>query len=64
MENTYDGIVLQKNNRFLSRKDTHSKRFGIGLESVKDIIGKYNGTLDIYPKETIFRVGITLPLNS
>lgn len=64
LENTYDGIVLQKNNRFLSRKDTHSKRFGIGLESVKDIIGKYNGTLDISPKETIFRVGITLPLNS
>lgn len=62
VENTYDGIVLQKNNRYLSRKDTHSKRFGIGLESVKDMIEKHNGSLDIYPKETIFRVGITLPL--
>lgn len=62
VENTYDGIVLQKNNRYLSRKDTHSKRFGIGLESVKDIVEKYNGSLDIYPKETVFRVGITLPL--
>lgn len=63
LENTYDGIVLQKNSRFLSRKDTNSKRFGIGLESVKDIINKYNGSLDIYPKENVFRVGITLPLN-
>lgn len=63
LENTYDGIVLQKNSRFLSRKDTNSKRFGIGLESVKDIITKYNGSLDIYPKENVFRVGITLPLN-
>jgi len=63
LENTYDGIFLRKNNRFLSRKDTNSKRFGIGLESVKDIIEKHNGCLDIYPKEAIFRVGITLPLN-
>lgn len=62
VENTYDGIVLPKNNRYLSRKDTHSKRFGIGLESVKDIVEQYNGSLDIYPKETVFRVGITLPL--
>ncbi|MBE5852168.1 MAG: ATP-binding protein [Lachnospiraceae bacterium] len=35
---------------------------GIGLESVKDMIEKHNGSLDIYPKETIYRVGITLPL--
>lgn len=62
LENTYDGIVLQKNSRLLSRKDTNSKRFGIGLESVKDIIEKYNGTVDIYPKKNVFRVGITLPL--
>lgn len=62
VENTYDGIFLKKNNRFLSRKDTHSKRFGIGLESVKDIINKHNGSLDIYPKENVFGVGITLPL--
>ncbi len=62
VENTYDGIVLRKNNRFLSRKDTHSKRFGIGLESIKDIIEKHDGSLDIYPKANIFRVGITLPM--
>ena len=61
LENTYDGIVAQKNNRFLSRKDT-TKRFGIGLESVKDIIINYKGSLDIYPKKNVFRVGITLPL--
>ena len=61
LENTYDGIVVQKNNRFLSRKDT-TKRFGIGLESVKDIIINYKGSLDIYPKKNVFRVGITLPL--
>ena len=42
---------------------TVSKRFGIGLESVKDIVEKHNGNLDIYPKANIFRVGITLPMN-
>jgi len=62
VENTYDGIVMQKHNRFLSRKDTNFKRFGIGLESVRDIIEQHGGNLDIYPKETVFRVGITLPL--
>ena len=59
VENTYDGIVQKKNNRFLSRKDANSKRFGIGLESVEDIAKKHNGILDIYPKETVFGVGIT-----
>ena len=62
VENTYDGIVIQKHNRFLSRKDTKSKRFGIGLESVRDVIEQHGGNLDIYPKETVFRVGITLSL--
>lgn len=61
LENTYDGIVIKKHNRFLSRKEPHYKRFGIGLESVRDIIAKHNGILDIYPKENVFRVGITLP---
>lgn len=63
LENTYDGITLQKHSHFLSRKDTKSKRYGIGLESVKDIVEKYHGCVDIYPKENVFRVGITVPLN-
>ena len=34
---------------------------GIGLESVTGIIEKNGGTIDIYPKENTFSVGINIP---
>lgn len=60
VENSYDGQYSQQNGRFLSRK-TNSVRYGLGLESVREIVTTHGGTLDIYPLRNIFRIGITLP---
>ena len=64
VENTYDSIVYQKNNRLLSRKDSQHKRFGVGVESVREVVTSHGGKLDIMPMEKLFRVGITIPLDT
>lgn len=61
VENSYDGHYRQEGDRFVSRKHGET-RFGIGLESVRNIIERHGGTLDIFPLKTKFRVGISLPL--
>ena len=61
VENSYDGHYDRQGGRFRSRK-TGAVRYGIGLESVRETVTRCGGTLDIYPLETVFRVGITLPV--
>lgn len=63
VENTYDSIVYQKNHRLLSRKDSQNKRFGVGIESVREIVTCHGGKVDIMPMENTFRVGISIPIN-
>lgn len=64
VENTYDSVVYQKNNRLLSRKDSQNKRYGVGVESVRDIVTSHGGQIDVIPMENTFRVGITIPLEN
>lgn len=61
IENSYNGKVLKSGNKFLSFKD-RSKRFGIGIESVKKILYDHQGTIDIIPGKNSFRVGIVIPI--
>ena len=49
--------------RFISQKNRTYSRFGIGIESVRDILNRYHGTMDIYPEQLLFKIGITLPLS-
>ena len=60
VENSCDGRYSRQGSRFLSRKSA-DVRYGIGLESVRETVTRHGGTLDIYPLEAWFRVGITLP---
>lgn len=62
VENSYDGQYSCQDGKFLSRKSS-GIRFGVGLESVREIVTRHGGTMDIYPEETIFSVGITLPVH-
>lgn len=60
IENTFDGRIRQKNSHFLSRK-AGEKNIGAGLESVKTILRKYDGTLNIHYTENIFHVTLKVP---
>lgn len=61
INNTYDGSFRRYGNRFFSRK-SEEVRFGIGLESVRDIVEGYGGDLMFDLTEQIFSVGVSLPL--
>lgn len=63
IENTYDGKLKRIGGRLLSLKNP-APRYGIGLESVKKILEKYEGTVDLFPGKSTFKVGISIPLNS
>ena len=63
IENTYNGRLEKQNDRFISQKNRTYSRFGIGIESVRDILNRYHGTMDIYPEQLLFKIGITIPLS-
>lgn len=58
VENSFDGKVLMKDGRFLSRKD---KEFsGIGLKNVKYLSSKYHGKMKFTPSANTFRARLML----
>lgn len=61
IENSYNGKYRRSGKFFLS-VGSKKERQGIGLESVQEIIELHGGTVNIYPLEHIFRVGMILPL--
>ncbi len=61
IENTYDGMIIKTDTHFYSRK-TGKSSHGIGMESVREIVERYGGSLDVYPLSDRFRVGILLPI--
>ncbi|MEG1331448.1 MAG: GHKL domain-containing protein [Eubacterium sp.] len=61
VENSSDGNYRLEDGRFLSRKPGEL-RFGTGLESVQHTVEQNDGTVDVFPEPTKFRVGITLSI--
>lgn len=61
VKNTYDSFVSIENAKLLTRKKEKTLH-GIGLESVKAVVEKYNGLLNVEPKEQEFIVDILLYL--
>lgn len=57
--NSYSGKLKRTGNRlFTTKADT--ERHGIGLQSVKSIVEKYNGIMDVSSKDNIFKVSLIL----
>lgn len=62
IRNTIKNSVLQ-NNKSLATDKTDLTQHGWGLKSVKDIVDKYDGLIDIYEKSDMFFVDILLAKN-
>lgn len=59
IENTYDGNVIYENNKIITTK-TKKENTGIGLNNVKNVVEKYNGTMDVRHDGFKFTVDIIL----
>ncbi len=59
ISNTFNGKIIKKNNKFKSVK-RNDELHGIGIESVKKIVDKYNGIMKINYSEYKFVVEIIL----
>lgn len=59
VENSFDGFLKIKNNEISTRKNDKSNH-GYGLKSVKAIVEKYDGDLDITYNHSSFKVRIIL----
>lgn len=57
--NAYDGVYYKKGETYVTRKKNKNSH-GIGLENVKRIVGKYNGSMQIKPLESEFVVDILM----
>ena len=60
-DNTFNGEIKQKNGIFLSTK--HEGQ-GHGLRSIQTIVEKYDGIVDFFADDGIFRVTIFIPLRN
>lgn len=59
IENTYDGILEEKDGKIVSRKEDASNH-GLGLASVRQAVRKYDGNIKIHSDENRFRVEAVL----
>lgn len=63
ISNTYNHSMIKKENKkFLTTKEDYEMH-GIGLESVKMSIEKYEGHIKIVENASVFKVEIMLPIN-
>jgi len=61
VDNTFDGTVHMRGERFLSRKQ--NEREGIGLASVRSVCGMYGGSAEFYVREdNTFHSEVLMPL--
>lgn len=59
MENSYNGVILPKNDLYISTKPNHD---GVGLKSVKMAVERYEGIFVIKHNDISFRVEMTIPI--
>ncbi len=62
VKNTYNGVLKQENGRILTSKD-ETKTHGMGLESIRKMVEKYDGDMEIHydPEEFWVTVFLFVP---
>lgn len=59
VKNFYSEELIKKGNRFISTKPDQ-KGHGYGLKNVKEVIKKYNGSIDITTQDSVFKVSVMM----
>lgn len=59
IKNSYNGELKKEKGKYISTKEKQNKH-GIGLENVKKVVHRYNGTLKIDDLDNIFNVEVML----
>jgi hypothetical protein len=59
IQNTFDRVILQDKDRYLTRKKDREGH-GVGIKSIQDTVKKYNGETDIVTKKDWFIVDIMM----
>lgn len=59
IENQKNNLVFEKNGKFLSDKDD-IKEHGMGISNVREIVEKYDGMMDVFYTDELFRVVILI----
>jgi sensor histidine kinase regulating citrate/malate metabolism len=59
VQNPYEGEILKENGRFLTMKKDRANH-GIGLVSIKNVLQKYNGMMEIDYSKNVFCVKILM----
>lgn len=59
IQNSYEGVRKKVQERYLTTKSDHNLH-GLGLDSVKRIVEKNGGFLEISDENQIFQVNVTL----
>ena len=55
MDNPFEGKIAKEDDTFLTTKEDKANH-GIGLQSIKAVLEKYNGSIDISHNEKVFSV--------
>lgn len=61
LDNSYDGVVKATATSFVSSKRAHDDE-GVGLSSIKAVVDKYQGVLDLDYTQDVFKTSIMLNL--
>ena len=59
IDNPFEGEIIKENNTFLTTKLDKSNH-GVGLQSIKAVLEKYNGSIEIEHNEKIFSVTLLM----
>ena len=59
ISNSYDGTVIMKNQKIISRKKD-TRIHGYGLKNIEKTVDKYNGTVKILHDDNMFTVKLLL----
>lgn len=61
-KNSYDGIIMSSEKQLISRK-VNREEHGFGLQNIKEIIKKHQGSMQILHENKIFDISLIIPFN-